>query len=285
MKKITQYLGVFVLVLFSFYYTDRAVDIVKRNDPIYETILEVSSEYKIDSIKAEIVGDTIIPGLNGVMVDVDESYKKMKNLNEYYESMLTFKSVLPDESILNNFNKFIIKGNNYKNEIAIILKVTSITNLEKIEKIFEDRNIDATLFIDGTVIENNIDLVKKLSNVGFEIENYGYDLDYTNEMFNWTNNMLYSITNEEPVFCYSDSKNYEILKLCSKSQMYTVIPNVIVTSNPYMTIKNTLEDGNIISLNVTEETIKELPTILSYIRQKGYDLVTLKELINEKVGD
>ena len=38
-KKYTSYLGVLVLACFSFYYTDRAVDIVKRNDPIMKNIL------------------------------------------------------------------------------------------------------------------------------------------------------------------------------------------------------------------------------------------------------
>ena len=47
-------------------------------------------------------------------------------------------------------------------------------------------------------------------------------------------------------------------------------------------IKNSLKPGSIISFNINSETVKELPSIITYIKQKGYTLVTLDQLINEK---
>ena len=35
-------------------------------------------------------------------------------------------------------------------------------------------------------------------------------------------------------------------------------------------------------LNLTEETVRELPAIISYINQKGYNLVTLNEIVSEE---
>lgn len=282
LKNITKYLGVIVLVLFSFYYTDKSVDIVKRNDPVMKEIIYNSDNFKIESIDAITTGDTIIPGMNGIEVDIDESYKRMKQVNGYYESMLMFSEVIPDESLLEQYDKFIVSGNPFRSDIALLVKVSNITNLEKIYKIFLDKNTLATFFIDGSVIENNMDLIYEMASDGFQLENYGYNDVYSEDNFRWTNNMIFSLTNLEPKFCYSEYRNYEVLELCSKNKMYTVNPTLNVTNNPFYTVKNNLKEGNIISLNLTEETIKELPTIISYINQKGYNLVTLNDIVSEE---
>ena len=130
LKNITKYLGVIVLVLFSFYYTDKSVDIVKRNDPVMKEIIYNSDNFKIESVDAITIGDTIIPGMNGIEVDIDESYKRMKQVNGYYESMLMFSEVIPDESLLEQYDKFIVSGNPFRSDIALLVKVSNITNLD-----------------------------------------------------------------------------------------------------------------------------------------------------------
>ena len=220
--------------------------------------------------------------MNGIEVNIDESYKRMKQVNGYYESMLIFSEVIPDESLLKQYDKFIISGNPYRSDIALLIKVSNITNLEKIYNILLEKNTLATFFIDGSVIENNMDLIYEMVSDGFELENYGYNEVYSEENFRWTNNMIFSLTNLEPKFCYSEYQNYDILELCAKNKMYTVKPTLNVTNNPFYTVKNNLKEGNIISLNLTEETVKELPTIISYINQKGYNLVTLNDIVSEE---
>ena len=246
-----------------------------------KSILEVEEKYKVSSVSAIIDGDTIVPGLNGVEVDVDESYKKMKKVNGYYESMLTLKEVIPDDSVLRSYDKFIVKGNGYKSDVALVVKVNNANYLEKAYQIFLDKNATATFFMDGTIIEDKMNLIEKMAGDGFELENFGYNDTYQESMFSWTNNMLYSITNKEPLFCYSEYNNYDILKLCSRNEMYTIRPTLVVKSSPFYSVKSNLQEGSIISLSLTQETIKELPTILSYIKQKGYQLVTLEEVISE----
>ena len=282
LKNVTKYLGITVLVMFSFYYTDKAVDIVKRNDPVMKELIDNKDNFKIESVNAIINGDTIIPGINGVEVNIDESYKRMRQINEYYESMLIFSEVIPDESLLKQYDKFIISGNPYRSDIALLIKVSNITNLEKIYNILLEKNTLATFFIDGSVIENNMDLIYEMVSDGFELENYGYNEVYSEENFRWTNNMIFSLTNLEPKFCYSEYQNYDILELCAKNKMYTVKPTLNVVNNPFYTIMSNLKEGNIISLSLNEETLKELPIIISYINQKGYNLVTLNEIVSEE---
>jgi len=284
-KKYTSYLGVLVLACFSFYYTDRAVDIVKRNDPIMQTILKEKDNYYIDPVSAIINGDEITVGINGKQVNIEESYQNMKKIDEYNESMLVFDEVMPDISLFNDYDKYVVGGNSLKNQVSLVFKVKNSYYVDKLNNILLDKNILATFFMDGSVVEDNMDTVLELVSNGYQIENLGYDGEYVIENFAWTNNMISSLTNEDTKFCYTDYKNTEIIDLCSNHKMYTVKPTISINSYPFTTVKNKLESGSIISFNLNEQTLKELPTIISYIKQKGYDIVTLNELISEKLVD
>lgn len=283
LKKYTSYLGVLVLACFSFYYTDKAVDIVKRNDPIMKSILANSENYYVDPVSALINGDEMTVGMNGKKVNVDESYQNMKKIDEYNESMLVFDEVIPDISLLNSFDKYIVGGNINKNQVALVFKVDNSYYVNTVNNILLDKNVIATFFMDGSVVEQNMNQVLELVSNGYEIENLGYDGAYNLDRFGWTNNMISSLTNEDTKFCYTDYKNSNILDLCSEHSMYTIKPTVSVNSYPFSTVKNELESGSIISFNLNETTLKELPSIISYIKQKGYDLVTLDELVSENL--
>lgn len=283
LKKYASYLGILVLACFSFYYTDKAVDIVKRNDPIMKSILAHSENYYIDPISALINGDEITVGMNGKKVNIDQSYQNMKKINEYNESMLVFDEVVPDISLTSQLNKYIVGGNTTKNQVALVFKVSDSYYVETVNNILLDKNVLATFFMDGSVVESNMEDVLELVSNGYEIENLGYDGSYTIEKFGWTNNMISSLTNEDTKFCYTDYKSSDILELCSNYKMHTIKPTISVNNYPFTTVKKELESGSIISFNLNEQTLKELPSIISYIKQKGYELVTLNELISENL--
>lgn len=281
LKKYYSYLGIFVLVCFSFYYTDVAVDLVKRNDPIMQNIRKVEGTYYIDPVKAEIFEGEIIPGYNGLKVNVDESYRKMKKYNKFNEDMLVFEEIIPELSLTKSYDKYIVHGNPYKSDVSLVFKVNDVSNLETVYDILLDKKVSATFFIDGALIENNMELISDMAKDGNQIENFGYDGNYSKEMFVWTNNMISSITNSDTKYCYSEYNNNELLELCSKNKMYVVKPNVIATNYPFSKVKKGLDNGSIIALETTSETIKQLPAIISYINQKGYNMTTLETTLSE----
>ena len=283
MKKCISYLGVFVLVCFSFFYTDKAVEIVKRNDPVMKKILTISDSLKIDPINAIINDDEVISGLNGKKINIDKSYQNMKKLNMYKESMLVFDEILPEVSI--NYDKYVIKGNELKNEVALVFKVDSIDNIKLINKVLTEKNTLATFFIDGNIVKDNMNLVLELAQDGYEIENLGYNGNYSSEKLTWTNNMIESLTNKKTNYCYTEFKDKNILELCSTNKMYTIKPTINTGNYPFLTIKKNLESGSIISFDLSDKTLKELPSIISYISQKGYNIVSLEQLISENYSD
>lgn len=94
MKKFLETVGLFSLICLSFFYTEKVGTAVKEVDSLMIFIKEKSEEKKVDAIPAKIEENTIIPGMYGLKVDIEESYKKMKRVGSYEESLLVYKKVL-----------------------------------------------------------------------------------------------------------------------------------------------------------------------------------------------
>ena len=112
-----------LLVLFSFYYTEKAIVLIESNDPIMKEIKDKGSEKEIDAINASIDGDYLIPGYNGLMIDLDESFTKMKGYGSYNEALLVFEEVEPSISIDDYYDKYISSGNGISTNIALVFPV------------------------------------------------------------------------------------------------------------------------------------------------------------------
>ena len=77
------------------------------------------------------------------------------------------------------------------------------------------------------------------------------------------------------------NKNKDTLDICSNSQMNTIIPNISINNNLYKEIKNNLNKGNIIKIEVNNKNISELKLASEFIKSKGYKIVFLDDLLNE----
>ena len=67
-----------VLVLFSFFYTDRVMNFINKKDPLMNKIDLLKDKYEILPVNAVLDSNTIIPGVKGKSVDLDKSYENMK---------------------------------------------------------------------------------------------------------------------------------------------------------------------------------------------------------------
>ena len=76
MNKALKSFGVIVLLCFSFYYTHQFALLMQKKNPIYQNILVLKEEASLKSIDATIIGDYIIPGLEGREVNVLKSFQK-----------------------------------------------------------------------------------------------------------------------------------------------------------------------------------------------------------------
>ena len=282
MKKILNIIGVCILTAFSFYYTNKMVDLSKSKDPIMIEINNSKDKFVFNTIDAVIKDNYIIPGLSGTVVDVDSSYYKMKELGRYNENLYMFVKEAPKISIKNNYDKFIIGGNKRKKEIALLFKLEKANNIDKLLEILNKSDAIGNFFIDGKVYETNIEELLKLTKNNHYIGNLGYDKEYSVNTIKYTNSIIERVAKYNNHFCYVESDNLEVLKICSSLKMYTVKPNVISSTNAYSDIKDKLENGGIYTFKINNYTMKNLSIIINYIKQKGYEIVNLENLISEE---
>ena len=64
-NNIYKIVSVIILTIFSFYYTNKTIDIIRETDPIMKEIRKSNDKYYKKAINAKVVNNTIIPGING----------------------------------------------------------------------------------------------------------------------------------------------------------------------------------------------------------------------------
>ena len=91
-------------------------------------MMEISSikdEYEVMPVNAIIEDNTIVPGLKGRKIDLDKSYDEMRVGGVFREDALVYKDIYPSNTLSNNKDKYIIKGNNNKNKVALLYVLNS----------------------------------------------------------------------------------------------------------------------------------------------------------------
>ena len=116
-----------------------------------------------------------------------------------------------------------------------------------------------------------------------EFYSYGEKGKYTPDTLLFSNNLISRISNNNANLCLSIEKEKKVLELCSKNDLYTIVPNIVGGDSPYERIKNHLSSGSIILLNINQDTLNELEIIIDYIKGKGLKIVGLTRLINERL--
>ena len=230
-------------------------------------MMEISSikdEYEVMPVNAIIEDNTIVPGLKGRKIDLDKSYDEMRVGGVFREDALVYKDIYPSNTLSNNKDKYIIKGNNNKNKVALLY----VLNSNEFEALINLDNI--TLFISHNYLTiNNINRLKNK-----EIYTYGNNGIYTDKVLTIDNAIIERASKNKSIYCLAKEKNKDILEICNKKNMYVVLPNII---GNYMEIKNNLSNGSIILLN----NLNNIQVITKDINSKGYEIVALSELLEE----
>lgn len=283
MKKIFTYIGISTLVCISFIVTEKTALVVKESDPLMQEIKEKATKYQIEPIDAIIKENTIIPGLNGKILDIEKTYNEMKKINQFNENYIIYKQIKPKISQKEQYDKYIISGNPKKNMVSIIFIINKEDTINDILEILKKETIKATFFVDGYWFENNNELALELIKKGHTIGNLSYNLNYEDTGYIWIDNILKTIGKQKNNYCYYTEKENN-LKACTLKKNYTIKPSILVKENPLIEIKQKITSGSIIELKINKKTIEELPHIINYIKQKGYQIDTIENHLNEKIN-
>lgn len=257
MKKYFEYFGLALIMVFSFYYTDKIANIVLNKNPLMVTIEKEKDNYNVKSVNAEVNGNFIVPGINGLEVNVKASFYQMQESRIFNAYFLVFNEILPDISLENNKDKIITKGNMKKKSVSLILEEEN-----SLTEYLKNRNIKASLLI-------NIDTYTK--NNYFEIIN--------NEVTNFKSleNML-NIAKENKHICLINDNNKDI---CLKNKNFLIKPGLILNSSNILEIKKNIDSGSIVLIKKNAK-LEDLVLLLKEINYKDLKIVYLSELISEK---
>lgn len=279
MKKAFQMIGLISLTCFSFFVTEQTAVVVSDMDEIMIEIKAKKDEYKTQAIDAIIEENTIISGVNKREVNVNKSYKQMKNNGYFSDKLFVFDYTKPKISLSDNIDKYIIKGNPNKRMVSLIFKIEKDEDIKELLSIINNYNVKSTFFVNYNWFTNNNDLISEMIKDGHLI--YPLVNDYNSSEFEWMDLVLKKINKENIGFCYNVNDNNDALNSCVLKNNYTIKPVEISEKTPLVDIKEKLESGLLLSLKVNSQLKKELSTIIIHIKSKGYKLVNLEENILE----
>lgn len=281
MKRIIKFTGLVTLILFSFFYTDKVVEVIRENDKLMIELKQVSDNYKVNAINGIISGDTIKPGINGKKVNIEKSYKKMKEKGIFDENLIKYDKIVPKINMSHNQDKYIIGGNKERNMVSIVFILGNKKYLKKVEDLSISKDVTINYFVTYDYLVDNSTNITKMTNS--EFYNYGSDGEYSPDNILFANNLISRITDNEAIYCLTKYKNEKVLNLCSENNLYTILPNIIVKSDPYSEVKKSLASGSIILMEMDNDSTTELGIIVDYIRGKGYDVVGLSKMLSEEL--
>ncbi len=229
---------------------------MRQKDPIYETIEDVGLTSNTASVNALIKDNTIVPGINGLAVNVDKSFQKMKSFGAFNKYYLIFDQVKPEISLEDNKDKIITKGNYKKRSISFVLEED-----EKITNYLQENQIPASLLITKDT---------------FKRDNYFEQINNDTKNFKDTDGLLNSIDQNKNI-CIVNNFNESI---CRKNQKYLVKPSLELNEYNVANVKSKIDSGSIIYIKKSAK-IEDLQILLQHVNYKGLSIKTLSELILE----
>lgn len=274
MKNFLQIMGVLTLFVVSFSYHGEVAKVVKLSDNLLEQIKENKDLYKSKKIEAVVTKNTIIPGINGKEVDINKSYNAMKQNGKFDEQKLVYKKDIVEDELIDNKNKYIISGNKSKKQVTLVFNVKANDNTNKIVDILSKNSVQGTFFITSEFAKDNIEKVKKMISNMNTVGNLSENDDYI-----WLKTLITSSGFQKNNYCIADS--LKRINFCQKYNDYTIKVDNVISEMPLIDVKKQLKNGAFLYFNISNKLIEELPNIINYIVGRGYEIVSLEELLQE----
>lgn len=262
MKCYYKFLLIIFLGLFTIIYSNKIKELSDKNNTLLVAINDYASRYSLNNnvncIEGSINEYGITLGYSGKSVSIEDSYSNMKGM-KFNENLIEYKK---NKCILNkedNIDKYIISGNKYEHKISLVIDIDSMNYYKYFKKVSEYEKIDINYLVNINTIkyfdkEDNI-LIKTNSNNIKEFKdiiNHFYCVKYN---------------------------NYDVLEYCKKEKINSInIVNYIKT-NLVINTKKILDNGVILFIEENSNNYKEFHTLIKYIKSKGYDIVSIDDLL------
>lgn len=269
--------------------------------PLYKEIMEKAKNYEKPASDAKI--DRVwkkMPGYNGLKVDIEASFEKMKPHGKFLEEKLVYKQTSPRVHLHQLPPSPIYRGHPEKPMVTFLINVA--WGNEYLSSILQDlkkHHVYATFFLEGRWAKQHPELVKMIDKGGHEIGNHSYshpDMKKISrerivEELQKTNEIIQATTGKTPIWFAPPSGSFrnEVVEIAANMKMETIMWTVDTIDwqkpSPSVIINRVLKqvhNGAIILMHPTESTAKALDTLINNLKKKGYKIGSLSELLDEK---
>ena len=275
--------------------------VAKEKDSLIVEIEQAAKTYYIPPENAKV--DRVwhaLPGYNGVEVNIESSYEKMKKTGQFDEKKLVFKQIKPDVTLKDLPAEPIFKGNPNKPMVSFLINVAwGNEYLPKILQTLEEHQVYATFFLEGKWVKNNPELAKRIVEYGHEIGNHSYShpqmerlsADVQREEMTKTNEVIKAVTKQDvtwfgpPSGGYNDTTVKIAYELNMRTIMWTVDtidwqkPSVEVLMQRVM---GKVHPGAMILMHPTEPTAEALEQLIIQLKEKKLRIGTVSKLLDEE---
>lgn len=204
---------------------------------------------------------------------------------------------------INTFNSHlenpIYKGNENLNKIALECNVVWGTEyIPNMINILKEHDIKITFFIGGEWARDNPNMLKLISREGHEIGNHGFSHKHHSKLsfeedideIKNTEKIINEITGITTCLFAPPYGEFDqtTLRAASSNNYKTIMWSIDtidwrgdgVEAITDRVLKNH-HNGAFILIHPTEDTIKALPTIIKGLKEKGYEIGTISELLQD----
>lgn len=275
--------------------------VVKAEDPLYRKIVDESKKLQEDPQDAYI--DRVFkktPGRNGLVIDIDASYEKMKERGSYHSSLLVRKQTSPNIHLKDLPPSPIYRGHPEKSMVALMINVSwGEEYIPNILRILKEQEVKATFFIEGKWAKENTNLVKMIDEQGHTIGNHAYNhpdmarLSYKEnaDQIIQTNHVIEAIIGKTPKWFAPPSGSYtnEVVEAAHHLEMETILwtvdtidwrnPSVSVMVNRVIT---NIHPGAMVLMHPTSPVVNGLDQMITEIKGLGYQLHTVDTLLSSE---
>lgn len=252
MNKYLYYGLILFLAIFLYFYTNKLIDYSSNNNEILSSIDNYALSKNVSCIEGNINEDGIVLGYSGLVVDKNKSYSNMKG-SAFNKDLIEYKK---DNCILvkeNNYDKYIVSGNKYENNISIIIDV-----------------IDEKYYLDMIDILNRNNIKYNLS-----VDN---DNKYNEYVIYKGNDIKKFYKKNKQVYC--TNIKYDILSECKKYKINSINSINYISKDLLLNTKKVLNNGIIIFIKESNINLNELEPTLNYIKSRKYNIVDINELLS-----
>lgn len=252
-------------------------------------------------VEAELdpINGGVIPELNGVQVDIEETVRKILKSHPGEEVSPVLLKIEPKTTMKDYPTAPVYRGSPDKQQISFLVNVAwGNEYIEGMLEVLDRYQVSCTFFFVGKWAEKNPEMVLQIVSRGHEAANHGYSDSVLMSQLSpeemerdiqKTNDVLKELTGSDPLFFSSHcgEVNEDILEVSARLNMRMVmwsldtvdwkLPGVEVMADK---ILGGAHNGAIVLMHPTEQTPAALEIIIMGLQEQGYNLVALSRLID-----